>query len=432
MPDSPANPYIRTYAKDVAMLQAKEAQAASGPKPPVDEEREAVLARLRAKAVEQSHAPTLLPKSMPTPFPNVPTPQAPPVSFASPPPVPPNLPGSTIPVPSATPFTPAERPAPMPAAPTAPAVPSPSPLHTYTSDFADRIDTKGASAFSVLASEADRGVPAPQVVSSGRGPSKALLTTVFSILLVLLGGGGLYAAYIYVNAHRSVSLAPSVTSLIFADEREAVTGEGTQLMQAIVASAKKELPEGQVRVLYLTESSTTPDGKTVTVPLAGGRLVGALQLSAPDILLRNIAPESTVGIVHKGPETRAFFILKVMSYERTFAGMLQWENSMQAALGSLYPPYGTVFLPEPKVVTTSKIVNGKLIVSTSSTAVAAPDSPPRFVDEVAANHDVRALKDAAGRTILLYGYQDKSTLIIARDEAAFEEILNRLSATKQE
>jgi hypothetical protein len=187
-----------------------------------------------------------------------------------------------------------------------------------------------------------------------------------------------------------------------------------------------------VRVLYLTEASTTPKGPT-TIALSGGRLIGALQLSAPDILLRNIADESTVGIVHKGPESRAFFIIKVLSYERTFAGMLQWESTMASSLSLLYPAYPDTAIAAPVIATTTKVVNGKKVVVTTTTP-AAPTvvTAPHFVDEVASNHDVRALKDGQGRTILLYGYKDKETLVLARDEAAFGELLNRLSATKQQ
>lgn len=325
---------------------------------------------------------------------------------------------------------------PVPTSPLPQLVPkteTPSPLHTYTSDFADHIDTKKASAFSVLAAQSDANPAQPKQVRSRPHARRGLLITIAGIVLILGGGIGAFAAYRYVSTHSAVAVAPSVPSLIFADDRQALQGEGPQLLQAIADSSATALPEGQVRVLYITTKTTTPDKKTVITPLTGGELVGTLQLSAPDILLRNIASESTVGVVHAGPETRAFLILKVLSYERTFAGMLQWESTLQPTLAPLYPEYPAAQPAAPTVVTTTKIVNGKKVVATT-TVEAAPiiTVAPRFVDEVASNHDVRALKDGQGRTILLYGYKDKETLIIARDEAAFAEILNRLAATKQQ
>ena len=152
----------------------------------------------------------------------------------------------------------------------------------------------------------------------------------------------------------------------------------------------------------------------------------ALPLLAPDILMRNIRPESTVGIVHAGSETRPFFILKVSSYERTFAGMLAWEQDMRASLTQLYPSYPNapvVSEPEPAATTTT--------TTSSTTPFVIPPpavAPVEFVDAIVRNYDVRILRDADGRSLMLYGYYNKETLIIARDEAAFLELVTRLNA----
>ncbi len=465
MADGASNPYIRTYAKDVAMLTGQGTAPATA-KPiatKAKKDREDVLARLRQKvAAVPAKEPVLMPQAPLTPAPTVapvatppPAPRPAPMSAPmptvapKPTPVPPPKP-APVPSPVAVvPPTPIAAPAaprptapaprvlppavPLPGQPAPAAVPAPSPLHTFSSDFSQRIDAKSASAFSVLAAQADAAPPAPQVVRPRRGPSTGLMVTFASIILIVLGASGLYAAYRYVSTPRTVPITTTAPSLIFADDEQALSGEGNDLVNAIASSADAGLGQGQVRVLYLSESSTTPEGKKVTIPLGGGQLIGALQLSAPDILLRNIAPESTVGIVHAGKETRAFFIIRVESYERTFSGMLQWEPTMQASLAKLYPLYVATFTPEPKVITTTKFVNGKVVVSTTTEAApTATVNPPQFVDEVASNHDVRALKDDQGRTILLYGYVDKTTLVIARDEAAFAELVRRLSATKQQ
>ncbi|MGE5540820.1 MAG: hypothetical protein ACM3TU_00850 [Bacillota bacterium] len=468
MPDgSSNNPYIRTYAKDVAALSGKAPPApqsdqtpakdakptapAPTPTPPasnVNAERDATLARLRERALKNPvKEGEFLPPALPTPQAKAapvgdsePPPITPPsIAVVTPPPLPhvaPIVPPPAVPrTPEPLPPVPTPPPAPVvepipPPPPPSAEVPAPSPIHTYTSDFAEHIDRKEASTFSVLAAEADAGKLAPKTLPSTRS-RKGIAIVAASAVLILIGGGGAFAAYRYVASHASVPIAPSVPSLIFADDRIALTGEGSQLLQALADATLTPLPDGQVRIVYLTQASTTPKG-TIEVPLDGGRLVGALQLSAPDILLRNIAPDSTVGIVHAGSETRAFFILKVLSYERTFAGMLQWEGNMENALAVLYPTYPAP-IPEPTIATTTTIVKGKRVVATTTVAAPTPTQvPPHFIDEVASNHDVRALKDSRGNTLLLYGYKDKETLIIARNEAAFAELINRLGATKQQ
>ncbi|HEX5774932.1 MAG TPA: hypothetical protein VFY28_03170, partial [Candidatus Paceibacterota bacterium] len=316
--------YIRTYAKDVAALTGSEPVAGSEPRktpPPTpappppkkpspwempkasqdtaklyaakepEEERSVVLERLRNKlkqsaAIEvEDVAPA--PERAPAPAP------PPPPVFAEPPPPPPPVP------------------------PVPPKEAKPSPLHTYTSDFADRIDERKASTFSVLAAETDTKAPAK------KASRRTVASTALAVLLFALGGIGIAGAAWYVVRLSATPLAPlSVPSLVFADERVKLSGTGRELMQQLAETAREPLVDGNVLVTYLSESTTTPKGEPREIPLAGGALIRALQLPAPDILLRNVSPASTVGIVSAGLETRPFFVFRVTSYERTFAGML--------------------------------------------------------------------------------------------------------------
>lgn len=399
--------FIRTYAKDVAALTntavaapavpvktpdpepvAKPASAwhsvtpAARPAPAVhdtraeEEDKMAILARLREKVGK-------------TP--------------PSPPPTPAPLPPPTPPV-----FTPPP-PAPMPT------VAKPERIHTYKSDFADHIDDRGASAFTVLAADADTNKKqVPKAKKNG------LPLIAGGIILLVLGGGGITAAFWYVAQLSRVPASPlAVPSLVFADERVKLTGTGRELMQALASAAEEPLVEGNVLITYLSESTTTPKGQVKEIPLTGGALIRALQLPAPDILLRNISSQSTVGIISAGVETRPFFIFRVTSYERTFAGMLAWEATIARDLSLLYPSRSL-----GPINSEATVIN----LGTSTPATAAPQALAAFSDAVVANHDVRVLKDTAGNTLMLYGYADKQTLVLARDEAAFAALLTRLAA----
>jgi len=304
----------------------------------------------------------------------------------------------------------------------------PAPIHTFSSDFANRIDADRASTFSVLAAQADAGstVPARRASPSRRN----VLLTAAGILLLLLAGGLSYGAYRYMAAKNTVVTVPSTPALISADEHASFTGEGNQLATQMATNMQSPLPEGGVRVYFLSVSSTTPTGQ-ITEELPGGYVLGALQLSAPDILVRNIGKESTLGAVGAGGSTSLFMIFSVLSYERTFAGMLAWEPTILSSLSQFYLEYPLPPAPAPTIATTTKLVKGKRVIATTTIEAPAPVyTPPQFTDEVTANHNVRALKDAYGNTVLLYGYTDKQTLVVARNEAAFAIVLNRLTATK--
>lgn len=341
------------------------------PIPQVEEaEREAILERLRQKVALQQQ------QSVPPP---------------SPPPPPP--------------------PPPPPVAPVELPPEKTSPLHTYTSDFADRIDEKRASTFSVLAAEQD--------AQTGTRPntqakSRSAVPIMLAVLLILLGVGGLGAAFYLIDQGEPQETL-GVPSLVFADEK--IELEGPDYRQALADVAAQPLVEGNVLITYVTNATTTKLGIRKE-PQPGGVLMRLLELGAPDILLRNVDISSTVGIIAAGGETRPFFLMRVNSFERTFAGMLGWEPRMPENLALFYPESAAIV----DALATTTPTSGTPIPHT-------PASPSvQFVDAVVANRDVRILRDQSGRSLMLYGYADKQTLIITRNEAAFTALTARLTA----
>ena len=393
------------------------------------ERREAVLARLREKiAARQAQAPEPIPQAPAPPPAPVPPPQ-PFIPSQAPEPTPVLPPAPLYPAPTYSPFPPA---APQPAAiqpppetfiPPLGVIPeenAPAPLHTYTSDFADRIDRQQASTFSVLAAQSDAGAVTTTVSTRKRS---GLIPVVLAVLLIVLGAGGLYAAYRFVGMGEEMEITLGVPSLILADEKMELSGPDYR--QDLARAASQPLVEGNILITYVTVASSTSLGLR-SAPQPGGALIRLLDLGAPDILLRNVDISSTVGVVSAGGQRNPFFILRVNSYERTFAGMLGWENRMRNDLELFYPAYADI-IPEPEpVATTTATTTSDLIASPP--ALTLPSQA--FSDAIVANIDVRVLKDALGRTLILYGYSDKETLIIARDEAAFMTLVARLAATR--
>lgn len=472
--------FIRTYAKDVAQVSGKgnvgalqKAKAAPAPVQAVTEpekskdevgegvalaateqpflgssslpqkevpapvavaEREAVLTRLRAKmAASKIEAPTVNEISLPA----APVSVAPPV-FAAPAPAPVFAipPVYREPIPEAVPK---QSPAPLPkVALPAPATQTggPSPFHSFSTDFKDLSKAKNASSFTVLAAGLDAGqaVSTPEVPKRTKPP---LLAISLGIILLALASGGSYALYLYVGARHEVPVITlRVPSLIFTDEYKKLEGAGKELMQALATSASDPLLSGTARVTYIGYPATGEAGTLAGAPAPGGFLIQALALPAPDLLTRNIDESSTVGIINEGGDARAFLVLRVSSYERTFAGMLTWEPLMTRDLGLLYPMYpeDEVLVPQVDLglVAGTEATTSLRIATTTAPAPVAQTSPAvsvgRFEDAIVANRDVRILRDTRGRSLMLYGYADKETLIIARNEAAFAALLVRLSA----
>ncbi len=282
-------------------------------------------------------------------------------------------------------------------APTAPT--GPTPIKTYSGDFQDRVKETQASTASILAAEGDAArVSAPAAAQK----RKNILAIVLSLILIAIGGSGATYAYLrYQAAHAPVPVAPAPKAPIFVDTTEELSVTGKELLAALAVSAQKPLSPGTVRLLTLASSTTAT---TTNIFLS-------LNLPAPGILLRNVDPEGGMaGILNTTSGESPFFILAVTDYSPSFSGMLSWEPTMQGDLATLYP---MPLLPQATTTATS---------TQSAT-------PPSFSDDAVQNHNVRVLKTADGKSIMLYGYWNPSTLVIARDPAAFIEILNRLATS---
>ena len=301
----------------------------------------------------------------------------------------------------------------------APKAPPENPLETYSGDFTDRVKETHASTATVLAAEQDaspRAVPTEPETASRMNMGYLIAGGV----LVIAGIGGIYAAYVhYQTAAAPVAVAPVAPTPIFVNEREEVSGTGEQLIKAIQASVARPLAAGTVRLL--TIASTTSSGNVFAALSA---------VSAPDVLVRNVSADgSMAGVININNVQSPFFVLSVVSYSDTFSGMLSWEPVMPLYLADLYPP--TVVAPEVITASTTATSTTSLnkVVTSSTTASGAP-VPPRFFDITIANHDARAYRDATGRIILVYGYWNTRTMVIARDIATFTELLGRLATAR--
>ncbi len=300
-------------------------------------------------------------------------------------------------------------PAPLPSPRPAPPPPPPpelAPIKTYAGDFSERMKDTRASAATVLAAEQDRTMREPEALPEKQKLGNTLYV-IGGVVLLIIGVVGAYIAYSrYQTATAPVVPAQTVPAPIFVDEREQIGQGGLAPIVAIQQSVARPLSgSNTVRLLYLATSTD----KSV---------FASLPVSAPDILVRNVNPaRSMAGVVAVAGVQSPFFILSVSSYGYTLSGMLSWETLMPRTLSALFPPY-----PSAAGAATS--------TSPTPATVPAGNGQLGFRDETVGNHDVRVYRDAAGRSVMLYGYWNQSTLVIARDPAAFTEILGRLATSR--
>ncbi len=309
-------------------------------------------------------------------------------------------------------------------------VPTPEPLKsmplnlkTYAGDFSDRMKETNAVTATVLAAEQDSAPQSLQVEDEPQS-SKNLIYSIAGVVLVIAGLGGAYFAYTqYYTATSLPVLTGSAQAPILVDERQEISGTGTALLQAIEQSISRPLAIHMVRFLFMASSTES--------------IFSMLPLSAPDILWRNVnAVGSMTGVVSTGGGNSPFFILSVSTYRDTFAGMLSWERTMPNNLAELFPPYPSPVAPVIATTTATATTTSVKVATTTAPGITSTTSTssgqetaPGFRDEVVSNHDVRVYRDALGRSVVIYGYWNQTTVVIARDPSAFAELIGRLATS---
>ena len=136
-----------------------------------------------------------------------------------------------------------------------------------------------------------------------------------------------------------------------------------------------------------------------------------IQYSGPETLVRSISSDKVYnfGVYHKKKDDfDTYLITKIDSFDLAFSGMLEWERTLPVDLSSIF-----TYMPE--------------IVEQSTSTPQTVQNVPRFVDKVVKNIDVRSYIDPVKGTQIMYGFVNKKYLVITSGEAAFADIINKLT-----
>jgi len=207
-----------------------------------------------------------------------------------------------------------------------------------------------------------------------------------NILILLSSAVALFGASILVlnfvnNKNQNVPVQPIQT------EQTLVSFE---IKKEIIFSLADVRDIEKMKTKFLTEAVATSNGNTyyVTDPSIAN-LFSTLSPSVPDMFLRTVKE-----IFYGGRANGNFVVINVDSYERSYAGLLEWEPTMST---DLTPLFG--------------------VVATSS----AP-----FQDKVIENKDVRSVYDSSGQIMFLYGFYNQNIVIFAKNEEVFKSIFDSL------
>ncbi len=328
------------------------------------------------------------------------------------------------------------------------------PLQTYQGDISSLVEKRNVSVVSIAAAEADRRGQAQGAAAAPPLQQKQEERSVLS-RAALIGGGVLLLAgalglIVYLATRPStVQVTPLATAAPFInvdDTTQVNIAQGasrTSVMQALESARKAvKLSLGLMERLQLTSSGFDSQGNSTLTEVPIQNLFNTIAPYAPATLVRTLSGKYLLG-VHSYDENDAFFILSTDSYETAYAGMLQWETTMQGDLSPLFvrtPPVHINNTPTPVDPTAGGSTTSTApadyfglpaqagaSASTTSAPVYTSIVPTAFVDRVVENHDARVIENKYGDILLLWTFINRNTIVITNNDSTLREVISRIT-----
>lgn len=307
-------------------------------------------------------------------------------------------------------------------------------VRTYQSDIANTIKNDNVSMIKVALSEKKRQERRGQLDNTLEDTNKNLYILIGSIVAFLVIAG-LIAGFIYLQSVSSQKttqaeqqkiqpiLFTETTSILNIDQFEI-----SDLFKIIERDKEAVMELGDMKSIVLTTGSSTAERQLTTE-----EFFTIINSRAPNGLLRSLNPNFLLGVYAFTPRDM-FAVFKVNSYDAAFAGMFEWEPSIESDIGDIFINKKERVERDINTLSTVKSTSTPLDENSSLNASSTAESSPfgvfsqrKFVDKVLSNKDARILVDTNGKEAMIYTFIDKETLVIATSEKSLKEIMFRLT-----
>lgn len=280
-------------------------------------------------------------------------------------------------------------------------------LHTLKQDLQHVVRDQKMSVVRATALEADKRRPTPEEAAAEPPAPRSKFTSYLlaSVALLALGALALFGVY-YVESSKRPAEQTSSTAIVFAEQSVSLplSGHDPASLKQTLASARSasNASLGSITRIVPVVGSTTASQRPATLR----EFLSAIGAQPPDDLVRALDDNFFLGL-HTVDKNAPLIVVPVVNYDRAFAGMLAWENTMNGDLAPFFTPLSQY------------------------TTVSGIPVQRTFSDLVIRNYDVRALKDDSGTVELYYSFPTRNILIIAESPYTFTEVLTRLQADRK-
>lgn len=242
---------------------------------------------------------------------------------------------------------------------------------------------------------ASRPVQHAHASNSGKSVVKSIFKLILSLVLITLGVWGGY--YLY-------TISPFTKE--FPAEIPATTTENTSLIPSIITPDTQKIVDisndtGQETLSALSALQKSNTAGILGIVFEETYASSTVQVTAPEFITNiNMNPPNAFTTSLNSQwmlgydDTTPFIIFTTNFFQNTFAGMLAWEPTMSEDFTSLFG----------------------LTANTTG----------KYEDRILDNKNIREFVSASGTPLFLYGFIDNQTLVIARSEPTFSDIVNRI------
>ncbi len=269
-------------------------------------------------------------------------------------------------------------------------------LRTYSSDVAKALKQNQGSVIKIAMAEEKKRRESLQGFNEQKESKKWL---VWIFVFLLLGAITLLSVW-YINRPKEVVIETKTglqNSEIFVEREKIFLLEGgrSTIIQNI-DQAKKEMQSqnNQMMNIYMLLGANTSNKKATF-----DDLMSYLGNDTPKAFSVSTVKDFMLGIENREGVVSPFFILKADSFEELFPGMINWENEIVL---DTYEIFG---------------IEEYLINDLSERS---------WQDKLVNNKDMRYLYDETGSVVLVYGYAEPETIVLAESQETFDRVLGRL------
>src|SRR3990167_8881303 len=174
------------------------------------------------------------------------------------------------------------------------------------------------------------------------------------------------------------------------------------------------LPESKIKNISIVKSTKDKNSAIDKKLVSSSDFLNSIEARVSTAFIRSLETVFMLGIHILRSGNQPFLILKTNFYENSFAGMLQWENNIKEDLASLF--------------NISDINTEKIFQKDETNTVIF--SIMTFNDAVIKNKDARILKNENDKTLLIYSFLDKNTIVITNNENTFNEVFTRFNSSR--